>query len=36
MCKEFSDVLSCTCVVGPVEQLPDYNRLRSGMYQLRV
>jgi processing peptidase subunit beta len=22
--------------VGPVEQLPDYNRIRSGMYQLRV
>lgn len=26
----------CFKISGPLEQLPDYNRLRSGMYWLRA
>ncbi|KAJ6666338.1 hypothetical protein lerEdw1_000611 [Lerista edwardsae] len=34
--KYIYDKCPAVAAVGPLEQLPDYNRLRSGMYWLRV
>ncbi|XP_066489213.1 mitochondrial-processing peptidase subunit beta [Tiliqua scincoides] len=34
--KYIYDKCPAIAAVGPLEQLPDYNRLRSGMYWLRV
>ena len=34
--KYIYDKCPVVAAVGPVEQLPDYNRLRSSMYWLRL
>ncbi|XP_066255659.1 mitochondrial-processing peptidase subunit beta [Euwallacea similis] len=36
MYKYLYDRCPAVAAVGPVEQLPDYNRIRSGMYWIRV
>ncbi|CAB3994664.1 Mitochondrial-processing peptidase subunit beta, partial [Paramuricea clavata] len=34
--KYLYDRCVAVAAIGPVEQLPDYNRLRSGMYWTRI